>query len=151
MGIAMGGNWNGNYFSEINGNWTIAWDFPTLGIGMETNSCVPKNAPTFASCSFDKHGLILIFFVKSISTLLKVCWCCRLKIKISPSLSKLQLAKVGAFFWYTVLLRLTTLCTRNGSQNSIGIAAHSGSKVSRSSHLRSKMDWNPVGLEWTIK
>jgi len=34
--------------------------------------CVSENAPTLASCSFDKHGLILIFLVNSISTLLKM-------------------------------------------------------------------------------
>ena len=37
--------------------------------------CVSKNAPTVASCSFDKHGLILIFWyflVNSINTLWKM-------------------------------------------------------------------------------
>jgi len=80
-----------------------------------------KNAPTLASCSFDKRGLILIIFGKRhqrtfindkhnstflslhlylVLLFLKVCWCCcwQKVIKISPCLKKLQLAKVGAFF-----------------------------------------------------
>ena len=33
-----------------------------------------KNAPTLSSCSFDKHGLILITLVNNISTLLKMIY-----------------------------------------------------------------------------
>jgi len=55
-----------------------------------------------ASCSFDKHGLILIIFGKlhQHTSRMKVClwWLPKIIIIISLCLLKLQLAKVGTFF-----------------------------------------------------
>ena len=53
---------------------------------------------TYCSEANDRHEARAAS-LRQQSFLLKVCWCCLLKIiKISPCLSKLQLAEFGAFF-----------------------------------------------------
>jgi len=75
-------------FAYVLSNQVISWltknearsltgwlQHPTASAQQITNytPCLKKNAPTLESCSLNRHGLILIFFIKnSINTLLKI-------------------------------------------------------------------------------